>query len=224
MKISIPGNPYYTPTVQEADDATLADCLAKDVEALAAILDDYGQTPGPDGLPTPAFMEKARIERRYAAFGTLETLSRRVPAIREEQARRGQERKEKAAAEQARARANLQRLVEEGPAILQQYGGLARDAGAAVGRVRQFVADVAQVGALKTLRESHSVTARGIAQAAKALGVPVPHLPELPDDCVTPDDVEAIAALIFGRHGGWSQVANAGDYGPRSIGEWAKKL
>lgn len=208
-EVRMPGH-FASGTVADAGDQTLADTLAADYRAIAGVLEQYHVRPTKDGL-APDSWKEGLPRAGMNNLGAVERCERRIKAILIEQKQRAKATSEARQADQASACETLERLLAEAPGKARELVAAAEAAQGSVDRLRQLLADVETVGALKSLRATHAAIVGGAEEAAEALGKEAPDLPALPADTVRPEDVEAVHALIVGRHGGFTQRFKPGE-------------
>jgi hypothetical protein len=182
-EIKLPGG-IFMPSVASASDAELHECLEKDLESLASILQRNGSTTTNAGLASEAWLaefdEKDRTQRGNNDYRVVKRIQQRVVAIRAELTQRKQRAMQKSSDAKAAAHAKLENILAAAPAQDAQMREQAEMVKAATERVQAFVADVTLVAGTMRLAELHGGLRDAVKLAAEALGTEAPTLDPLP--------------------------------------------
>jgi hypothetical protein len=220
--VRLPGG-HFSPTVKEAPDAALQECLAADQEALRAILTDDDAKPTAEGLIPEEWRERnRRIRANHHNLAAAERIEWRIVAIQDELRDRENARIKQAQIDKAEAKAGLGNLLVEMPGKAVELQQIAVEVIPAAERMRQFMRDVEEFAGAVRLPEFHAAVKRAASVAAEALSKPEPEIPELPDGLPTAGEVDRLLAIVSGRHGGFNYLGNAGRANKAEV--FARKL
>lgn len=208
--VRLPGG-HFSPTVDEAPDKALQECLASDLEALRAILAGDDAQPTAEGLIPKDWKERnSRIRANHHNLAAAERIERRIVTIQDELRDRENARIKQAQIDKAEAKAGLGNLLVEMPEKAEELRRIAMEVIPAAERMRQLIRDIELFAGGVRLTEFHAAVKRAASVAAESLGEPEPEIPELPEGLPTAAEASGLLGTMSGRHGGFSYLGNAG--------------
>jgi hypothetical protein len=182
-EIQLPGG-IFMPSVASASTEQLHDCLEKDLESIASILQRNGSTTTQAGLASDEWLaefdEKDRAQRGNNDYRVVKRVQRRIIAIRAELTQRKQRAMKESSDAKAAAQSKLANILAAAAtqdARMREQAEMVKAAGE---RVQARVADVTLVAGTMRLAELHGGFCDAVKLAAEALGIEPPKFDPLP--------------------------------------------